>query len=838
MASVHFRTSILLKSVIGKDLITDDNVAVLELVKNSFDANSEGVSIVFRNILDNDDKSALQQPTAVSSKMLIRDTGTGMTFSDIENKWLNIAYSEKKAIRKEFGRMLAGNKGVGRFSCDRLGRFLDIYTRRQGDDFYLHLAIDWQRFEVDNEIDLTIQDVELDTDNIPVQEFEARTGHPSFEHGTLLEVSRLREVWSYDKIISLKRQLEKLINPNQAFNSNAFSIEIDAVNYFEDDKNREEYYRVNGQVKNKIFDNLNFKSTSIYSQVDAGQQSITTVLSHKGQDVFKLVEKNPFKFLEDVKVTVYYLNTYSKAYFTRQTGIRAVDFGSIFLFINGFRIPPYGDAGDDWLGMDIRKNQGYSRYLGSREIVGRIEINDEKERFKIISSRTGVVNDKAFEELAKSTSPYGYFYKAFRRLERFVVEGIAFDSSSVHANNAEDVIERAGDSWDESQEQYTEDELTKNKRIITIIRKIIDLRPHELISLEINEEFVEELIQEQVETAQHELNRITEELLSRNLGERELVALRDRLTAQLREVTQLNESVAYHAGIQVDTTSVEKELRKLIDHLSKEAQTLREQLAAQVAEQKRIEAEHAAEKQRMQAELEAERREALFIKKMAGTDVQEVINLQHHIDKSTEYINVTIGDLIGSIQNGADKDELLGFVDRISMENRKIASIAQFVTNANFNLMVASIDEDLSRFIKEYIENVHQEYRFLKLNRLIIPVEVHSDKKPFVCSFRPLEIIMLIDNFFSNSRKAKAQHVTVRLFVTEEGNLEFSFADDGTGISDSILPRIFNLGFTTTDGSGIGLSHIKQIVNEAAGTIEVNNKIKGVEFKILFPPLT
>ena len=52
---VHFKTNILLKNIIGKDLITDDNVAMLELVKNSYDAGSKIVEIVFQNVVNNDD---------------------------------------------------------------------------------------------------------------------------------------------------------------------------------------------------------------------------------------------------------------------------------------------------------------------------------------------------------------------------------------------------------------------------------------------------------------------------------------------------------------------------------------------------------------------------------------------------------------------------------------------------------------------------------------------------------------------------------------------------------------------------------------------------------------
>ena len=101
MSKVHFRTNALLKSIIGKDLITDDNIAVLELVKNSFDAGSKKVDITFKNILKNDDSDKIKFPTDASSKLIIKDVGIGMAEFDITEKWLNIAYSEKKEKKEE-----------------------------------------------------------------------------------------------------------------------------------------------------------------------------------------------------------------------------------------------------------------------------------------------------------------------------------------------------------------------------------------------------------------------------------------------------------------------------------------------------------------------------------------------------------------------------------------------------------------------------------------------------------------------------------------------------------------------------------------------------------------
>ena len=88
MADVHFKTNILLKNIIGKDLITDDNLAVLELVKNSFDAGSPEVSIIYNNIIDNDDNVQIKLPTSQTSQLIIKDEGAGM-HAHAKGKWIN-----------------------------------------------------------------------------------------------------------------------------------------------------------------------------------------------------------------------------------------------------------------------------------------------------------------------------------------------------------------------------------------------------------------------------------------------------------------------------------------------------------------------------------------------------------------------------------------------------------------------------------------------------------------------------------------------------------------------------------------------------------------------------
>ncbi|WOD08842.1 ATP-binding protein [Marinomonas sp. GJ51-6] len=109
--TLNFEVSSFLKSVIGKDLINNDFVALFELVKNSFDARAKNVEISFEALNDE------------IHKIVITDDGKGMSYEDLVDKWLKVAHSAKQDGSEdgEISRVYAGNKGVARFSCDRLG---------------------------------------------------------------------------------------------------------------------------------------------------------------------------------------------------------------------------------------------------------------------------------------------------------------------------------------------------------------------------------------------------------------------------------------------------------------------------------------------------------------------------------------------------------------------------------------------------------------------------------------------------------------------------------------------------------------------------------------------
>ncbi len=848
MGKVRFRTNAELKSIIGKDLITDDNIAILELVKNSFDAGSKKVDIIFENIINNLDIKSYK--TKNNSRILISDLGKGMSEYDITEKWLNIAYSEKKEKKEEFGRTLAGNKGVGRFSCDKLGKYLNIYTKQKSNTNYILLTINWVEFEKKDDINLNIQDIEFDLIEIDDVDFKNKTGVFPFESGTLLEIFSLREEWSFDKILSLKRQLERLINPNQSFNSLKFDINIIANEFKENDLTKPDYEKVNGIVKNQIFEKLNFKVTSIQSKITDDGEHIITILKDRGNTIFTLIEKNRFILLKNIKIHIYYLNPYSKAYFTKQTGIRSFDFGSISLFINGFRIPPYGDYGDDWLGMENRKGQGYSRYLGTREVIGRIEvknnddlsIDDEDNVFKIISNRSGLVDNSIFNQLTKNTSPYGYYYKIFRRIERFVVEGINWDSiTEKNIPKLEQEILN-NPKWDESKEDYIEDSLTRNKRVFNVVHNIIDVKKDELVKLTINQNFVLDLIDEQKTKINYELDSILTQLNNKNLTPFELQGFLSKINNSQNELDDFEKTVGSNDNI----NNLKIELETNLNIIKNQKEELELKLAEIENENKRIAEELAVEKEkadkenkRIAEELAVEKEKNTYLLTSKRTLSEDAKGLIHNVKLTSKKSKQNAQNLYNAfIDDNVKKSQALKWLSTIIYNSDKALKISNLITRANFKANSDYQDVNIIKFIEQYLDLYNVMFED---NEITFSIE--SEIESFWKRISILDISLVIDDLISNAYKAKAKKVVIYISEVENSNLKLVFSDDGEGLSSKFEKNtdvIFDLGVTTTDGSGIGLNYTRNTLAKMQGKIKfIGNNIylKGASFEIIISKL-
>jgi len=798
-----------------------------------------------------------------------------MNEDDLENKWLNIAYSEKKNKKVEFERVLAGAKGVGRFSCDRLGEYLDIYTRKKNGKIY-HLFVDWKSFEIEDRQDIEIQNINVELEEIPQDQFTTITGFDLFESGTILEISKLRSKWAnpekntkneivgwdVKRIVDLKKSLEKLINPNQDFNKTSFEIFLEAKEFIYEDRSKPEYNKINCEIKNRIFEKLEFTSTCITSFIDKTGEIVTTTITDKGRDIFILQEKNTsFPLLKDVTIVLYFLNRYSKIYFAKETGIRSFEFGSVYLFINGFRIPPYGDFGDDWLGLDSRKGQGYARNLGTREIVGRIEIKDDNNQFKIVSSREGVVKDENINQL---TEKEGYFYSTLKRLEKYVVDGLDWDRLSKkgktsseeedqvngnlkkYINEFEKKVNSKDWKFSPADEVYFENQQVKNKRIISIIDDIIDVPPENIIDLYINEELIIELVNAEKAKAQEEFQKIIKDVP--NLTDAQVSSLVSEIE---KSKTELETSLAKIAGFKGNKINVgtnvaiddsEEILSDTNRHISESKDIINELIRQKnEAEQKRqeeVEARKKAEdeKKKLEEELALEKEKNTYLRTSSRSLSEDAKGLVHNIKHTSKQIKSSIDSLYNSIQSGRMKEkDLIAKLLTIKFNADKVLKISSIITRANFKADKNHQTIDLVKYICQYIDIYSDIFDKTKLSFKVVDNDLS-----YLKLISALDIALIFDDLISNSEKAGADNVLIELAKPDDSLLEITFSDDGEGVDDKFVNNpeaMFELGITTTDGSGIGLHSVRKALSNMQGEIQFlgNGKVlKGASFKISF----
>ena len=632
MEQLNFRISSALKNLIGKELITDEFVAVFELVKNSFDADAKTVKIVFKNQYDKE-----------KAQIIIWDDGKGMSIDDLKNKWLFVGYSAKKdgtedndyRNKLKSKRVFAGAKGVGRFSCDRLGANLLLITKKENCN-YEQLEIDWTDFEEDSKEEFMNIHVSHETIAKPIV--------PDFSNGTCLVISQLRDVWDRKRVLELKTSLAKLINPNQEVDQDDFSIEIIAKDELsKDNLIVNETAKVNGLVRNFVFEKLGLKTTYIKCTIDEFGYFITTTLSDRGRDIYSIKERNIYPKLSNINIVLFQLNRVAKYNFTKLMQIEPVKYGSVFMYKNGFRIYPFGEEGDDSLGIDRRKQQGYNRFLGTRDLIGRIEISGNNVELQETTSRDGgFIKNETYKELLNM-----FYEKALRRLERYVV----------------DVIK-----WGDDQENKETGEIISalqpedvKEQIINIITNLT--RSNEIIDVRYDADFLEIYKEAQRES----VVKIAGNILK---------------AAEKTNDPKIIESARKHAARVNLLVSAKNEAEKETERVRKE-------------------------KDEVEKELHQKTKQILFLQSITTLDKDQILKYHHDIQIFAETIQNWINNISRKLDKGeVTKNDILEFIEAVSKADNKILALARYSTKANFNQTGETITADIVEYIAQYMTQI------------------------------------------------------------------------------------------------------------------------------------
>ena len=233
--------------------------------------------------------------------------------------------------------------------------------------------------------------------------------------------------------------------------------------------------------------------------------------------------------------------------------------------------------------------------------------------------------------------------------------------------------------------------------------------------------------------------------------------------------------------------------------------------------------------------LESEIKKGSWQGALIGTDKERIIGLQHQIFHSSGRINRNIKLLLKHLNPNLIDDTTKKFLAVMSLESAKINSIANFITKANFNLKATEIERDIVEFMVGYLNEIYIADDKIIDSQLKIEVKIKGNVE-YVKEFRPLEITTLIDVLISNSEKKETDATRISFnFYKNKENLIIEVIDDGKkGIEKENLVEIFKLGYTTTNGSGIGLYQVMDIIQRMGGNIIAESeKGIGTTFKII-----
>ena len=424
MAKVSFNVDAYTARLIGRENVSKLNGAIIELVKNTYDADASVCVLYYEK---------------ETNSLYIADNGCGMTEDIIKKHWMTIGRSTKKRnFISKSGRVQTGEKGIGRFALDRISDTCEMFTASE--EGKLIWKVDWEDFsKSDNITDVT---AELYVPSISIIDFFGGIANDDVktlltnelvETGTIFKLTSLRDSWSGSIIKKIKDDLVTLIpyemkdefqvyffdeestkenaevlNVADAFSYDykiMFNVEEDGKVHIKLHRNEfdfgDRFSEIIEQAKFTKRDEQYFRGKlitieTIFSDMlpKRGEQLKNTIGSFSGVFYFEKVtstKKDAEKY--------YYKST------SRNT-MRDI-FGGIKIYRDSFRVRPYGEpktSDYDWLLLASRKNKSPAAAsdptgawrVNIDQIIGSVFISRMNITLPDQSNREGIVETKEF----------------------------------------------------------------------------------------------------------------------------------------------------------------------------------------------------------------------------------------------------------------------------------------------------------------------------------------------------------------------------------------------------------------------------------------------------------
>lgn len=379
----HLRFAPEILARLGEELVPHADLGILELVRNAYDADAPSCTV------------KLAGASSMGGTLQVSDDGVGMTARQLAEDFLLLGKSAKSTeLTTPGGRRMVGEKGLGRLAALRLGKRVEVRTVSTVDPGVAHmLAIDWDEFDRAE----AVEDVDLQISSQRTEE----------KQGTTITISDLRQPITSQTAERLARALLLLTGPFR--DSNDFIVNCDAPEF--------------AQLAMFINDDyLKDREYLLVAELDAEGQASATLYNWRGEPEFtgdhiqvaqartrgaKKVDVPERFFCPAARIELWTFNlnpSQSHELRNSQQDTEAIKkwlarAGGIHVYHRGLRVQPYGDRGNDWLGINLRRAASPEGRPSTNNSIGRILVEDPDDDLRPKTDRNGFVESVAFSDL-------------------------------------------------------------------------------------------------------------------------------------------------------------------------------------------------------------------------------------------------------------------------------------------------------------------------------------------------------------------------------------------------------------------------------------------------------
>ncbi len=368
--------------IIGQELISNDNIAIIELVKNSYDAGAKSVKVIFSGDI-----------AEGKGEIAVDDDGSGMTLDTVKKGWLEPATIIKKNKKsKDKTRKMLGEKGIGRFAAAKLSKKLEMLTKvAKGNEILA--KFDWEDF---NDDDRYLDEIACS--------WEVREPEKITDHGTILTLSGLDSKWDKEKLRELKVHLSRLVSPFKLVKG--FEIYLILPDPFKELEGIINPPETLGKPDYMIKGSVNPSGTVMFEyfcKKENREESKDVKIEFKPPHVPKTGSfEFEFRVWDREKENLFRLATELKS-ILKDIERDLDEAAGISIYRDGFRVLPYGEPKDDWLRLDSRRVNNPTLRVSNNQIIGYVAISSESNPLLVDqSNREGIVESFAFKDLKES----------------------------------------------------------------------------------------------------------------------------------------------------------------------------------------------------------------------------------------------------------------------------------------------------------------------------------------------------------------------------------------------------------------------------------------------------